>query len=78
MKMETQTKKILEIVAVIITGLGKFILMDYFELRFLYIATAILFWCTYIYWRYKVDPNVLNQWGFRRSNFKSCFLALLP
>ena len=64
--------------AVVITGLLKFVLMDWLQLRMFYIVAACLFWFIFIYKRYKQDPMVLKNWGFRRANMKQSLLVLLP
>ncbi|MFK7807051.1 MAG: CPBP family glutamic-type intramembrane protease [Saprospiraceae bacterium] len=77
--MNTSDKqRILEIAAVIITGLGKFILMDLLNLRLLYISAAILFWTGYVYYRFRQNSNVLDHWGLNTKHFKQTFRELLP
>ncbi|MCF8231647.1 MAG: hypothetical protein K9J27_05600 [Bacteroidales bacterium] len=68
----------LEILALVITGALKFIVMDWLDFRTLYIVTACLFWFGFIYKRYKEDPRVLQRWGFRKRNLKKSFLIILP
>ena len=68
----------IEILAVALTGIGKLILMDLLDLRFLYIATACLGWAAYIIYRSRKNPAILSHWGFRKDNFKEVFLLLLP
>lgn len=77
MNRSDQTRWI-EILAVALTGIGKLILMDLLDLRFLYIATACLGWAFYIIYRSRNSPGILAHWGFRRDNFKEVFLLLLP
>ncbi len=67
-----------EIIAVLVTGLGKFIFMDILEFRFPYIATACIFWILYIFRRKKEIPTILNYWGLNFNNFKNTFFGLLP
>ncbi|MEM6265597.1 MAG: CPBP family glutamic-type intramembrane protease [Bacteroidota bacterium] len=68
----------LEITAVVITGLGKFLFMDWLDWRFAYIFSACLFWLIYVVVRYRENPHILTYWGFTFSNFKETFLLLLP
>ncbi len=68
----------LEILAVVLTGLGKFIFMDYLDWKFIYISAACLFWISYIFIRYKDDKNILEYWGFTRKDFKETFKIILP
>lgn len=72
------SRRILEIIAVILTGVGKFIFMDWLNVRFLYITVAILFWVGYIIFRYRQDKSILKYWGLNKQNFKKSFLELLP
>ena len=68
----------LEIMAVVITGLLKFVLMDWLQFRMFYIVAACLFWLVFIYRKYRRDPLVLKSWGFQRANLKQSLLVLLP
>lgn len=67
-----------EIWAVLLTGLLKFILMDWLNLRAFYITIAIVFWAVFIYKRYRENPEVMDRWGIRRKNFIVSMLVLLP
>lgn len=68
----------IEIAAVTITGLMKFILVDGFNLKLFYISGAILFWIVFILLKYRKNHNVLKGWGFQREHFKKSMLYLLP
>ncbi len=76
--MASDRKRWLEILAVVITGLMKYILMDWLELRVFYIGAACLFWTGFILNRYRGDHTILRRWGFRKDEFKPAFLFLLP
>jgi hypothetical protein len=67
-----------EIIAVGLTGALKYILMDWLELRLLYIFGVCVFWAVYIRKRYQADPEILKNWGFRRDNFRKAVLFILP
>lgn len=71
-------RRILEILAVTLTGAGKFIFMDWLNLKFPYISLAILFWVGYIVYRYKQDPNIMAYWGLNTKQFLRTSLELLP
>lgn len=71
-------RRLVEIFAVVVTGLGKFIFMDWLDWRLPYISIAILGWITYILYRQKTVKGVLRYWGFRTDNFKEVLLLLLP
>lgn len=68
----------LEIFAVILTGVGKFIFMDYLKWRLSYVVFAIIAWSSYVYYRYKKDKLVLKDWGFRIDNFRAVLKMILP
>jgi len=70
--------RLLEILAVVITGLGKFIFIDYLNWRLPFVIVAIVLWSLYVLYRYKKDKLVLKDWGFRRDNFKSVLRLVLP
>ena len=70
--------RLLEIIGVLLTGIGKFIFMDYFNWRLPFVIIAILVWSSYIYYRYKKDRNVLKDWGFRKDNFRPVLKLMLP
>jgi membrane protease YdiL (CAAX protease family) len=70
--------RLFEITAVLITGAGKFILMDWLEWRLIYTSCAILFWITYIIIRYRQDKHILKYWGFKREDFTTVLIRLLP
>lgn len=68
----------LEIIAVFITAMGKFVFMDYLNWRLLFVVGASLFWLIYIIYRWKVTPELFNHWGFRKDNFKDVLKMVLP
>ncbi|MCP3929762.1 MAG: CPBP family intramembrane metalloprotease [Bacteroidetes bacterium] len=71
-------RRTFEILAVILTGLGKFLFMDLLNQRLGYILTACFFWGIYIFIRAKQDVNILDYWGLNLKNFKRTFIELLP
>jgi len=71
-------RRMLEISAVILTAIGKFIFMDYLNWRFLFVTIAMISWITYIIYRSKKQPAILKYWGFRTDNFKSVLKRVLP
>lgn len=70
--------RILEICAVVLTGIGKFVFMDYLNLRLPFVLVSILAWTFYVFYRYRKDKNVLKDWGFRWDNFKKVLKLILP
>lgn len=68
----------IELIAVILTGILKYILMDWLQMRAIYIAGICIFWGAYILFRYSTNRDVLSHWGFTRNNFKRSMAFLLP
>ena len=71
-------RRTFEIIAVLITGLGRFLFVEYLNIRFPYIASACVFWIVYIFLRQKEVPQILSYWGLTFDNFKKTFLELFP
>jgi len=69
---------VLEILAVVLTAIGKFIFMDYLNWRFPFVAFVIISWMTYIIYRSSKQPTILKYRGFRTDNFKSVLKRALP
>jgi len=67
-----------EIIAVLLTALGKFLFMDYLGWRLPFIIIAIVSWTTYILFRSRSDPSLLTYWGFRSDNFTEVLKMILP
>ena len=63
-------RRILEILAVLLTALGKFIFMDYLNQRFLFVVIVLLAWTSYIIYRSRTEKKIMNYWGFRMDNFQ--------
>jgi uncharacterized protein len=59
----TDQQRLLEITAVILTGLGKFLFMDLLNWRFAYITTAVLCWVGYVYYRARQNNSSGSQTG---------------
>ena len=70
--------RLFEILAVAITGIGKFVFMDWLNWRFAFISIACVFWIGYVFKRYKKDKKILAYWGLSKNNFRKTFLELLP
>lgn len=67
-----------EIFALAGTAILKFLLIDWLNLRAIYILLICVFWISYIYYRYTSDPSILSRWGIQKQNFRTSFLYLLP
>lgn len=70
--------RILEISAVILTAIGKFIFMDFLNWGFPFVAVAIISWVTYIIYRNRKQSGIIKYWGFRTDNFKTVLKKVLP
>ena len=70
-------RRIAEIIAVALTGAGKFIFMDHLQLKFEYVATAVIAWAAYIVHRHRAVPGILRYWGFRTDNFRQVLRSVL-
>lgn len=71
-------RRVLEIIAVLVTGIGKFIFMDALNWKLPFILIAILGWSVYIGYRQHKVKGILKYWGFRTDNFKTVTLQVLP
>ncbi len=74
----SEKRRLFEILAVVLTGLGKFLFMDVLGFRFLYISSACIFWLSYVLLRRKQEAKILDYWGMNTKSFKQTFLELLP
>jgi hypothetical protein len=74
----TDRRRLCEVAAVVCTGIGKFVFMDFLDLKFPFIAVAILGWAAYIVHRHVRVPGILRYWGFRTDNFKQVARMVLP
>ncbi len=69
----------LEIQAVLITGLLKFILVDFLSAKFWFIILAGTLWVSYILWRIHNNHSLVSDWGLSLKGFKqSLNLLLIP
>lgn len=68
----------IEISAVFITGAGKFIFMDWLNLRLPFILIAIIGWSGYVFFRQRQVRGIMEYWGFRSDNFMQALKIVLP
>jgi membrane protease YdiL (CAAX protease family) len=68
----------LEVLGVVLTGLGKFVFMDFLNWRLLYILGACLAWLAYVWYRSRQQARILSYWGFNMKEFGRTFGLLLP
>ena len=71
-------RRIFEIIAVALTGIGKFIFMDALNWRLPYIITAMVGWASYTIYRNIKTKGILKYWGFRTDNLKEVTVKVLP
>ena len=71
-------RRVLEISAVILTAIGKFVFMDYLNWRFVFVAAAIISWSIYIIYCQRTGTGIITYWGFRTDNFNSVIRKVLP
>ncbi|HEY5751480.1 MAG TPA: CPBP family glutamic-type intramembrane protease [Chryseolinea sp.] len=74
----TNSTRTAEIAAVVLTGLGKFLLVDWLHLKFWYVTTACVLWIVYILYRIKTNLGVPAYWGFRKEGFSSSLRWIGP
>jgi membrane protease YdiL (CAAX protease family) len=77
-KLISDSRRKLEIAAVLLTGAGKFIFMDLLQWKLFFITVSILGWGAYVMYRSKSVKGILVYWGFRVDNFKEVLRMLLP
>ena len=77
MQIKDKTR-IFEILAVVLTGVGKFICMDWLNWRLLYILVIGIFWIGYIGYKCQREHGMFDYWGIGKTNFRKTFLELLP
>lgn len=70
-------RRVLEILAVVLTAVGKFIFMDFLNWRLPYVVFAVISWTIYIVYRQKQFNGILKYWGFRMDNFKEALKLML-
>ena len=70
-------RRIFEILAVVLTGTFKFVLVDYLNAKFWFILVAGFIWCGYIIFRIFRDRRVINDWGFGFVGFGSSVKIIL-
>jgi membrane protease YdiL (CAAX protease family) len=66
----------IEVLLVLLT-VAAFQVGEYLGLKALFIATAAVFWVTYVVVRWRRDPAVLKEWGFTTHNLLPATAASL-
>ncbi|MEZ5038834.1 MAG: CPBP family glutamic-type intramembrane protease [Saprospiraceae bacterium] len=76
--MKISKIKVFEIIAATLTGLGKFVFMDWLNWKLAYIIVACLGWFIYVVYNYRKNNEILEYWGLSSTNFKQTFMELFP
>ena len=76
--MNNDRRRIFEISAAVLTGLGKILVADIFHQPLIFIISASLSWIIYALVRIKQDYSILQIWGFTGKSFKTAFKRLFP
>ena len=74
----TDQQRKYEIIAVLLTAIGKFVFMDFLQWKLVFIVVSTIGWSAYVLYRSKKDSGILAHWGFRTDNFKKVLLMVLP
>jgi hypothetical protein len=70
--------KYVELSAIAVTAILKFILMDWLNQKGVYIAGVCIFWLFYIRYRQTTNRFILKYWGFKGEHFKTVLSFLIP
>ncbi len=68
----------LEIAAVFLTALGKFIFMDWLEWKLPFIIVANIGWTIYVIHHARKVTGILQYWGFSKETFAPVLRMVLP
>jgi uncharacterized protein len=71
-------RRVLEIIAVILTALGKFVFMDFLDWKLPFILFVMAGWLVYVIYMKQRTSRVFKSWGFRTDNARQVTRKLLP
>jgi membrane protease YdiL (CAAX protease family) len=74
----TDKRRTFEILAVLLTAVGKFVFMDILQAKLPFILSIIAGWTIYVIYRHRKTPGILSYWGFRRDTLKNVTYRVLP
>lgn len=74
----TRHGRAFELVAIVVTAAGKFLLGDLLDLGLYYISVACIFWIGYVSLRARHSRTVLARWGFTRHGLAAALRMLAP
>ena len=75
---ESTRGRVFEIVAILFTAAGKFVLGDLLGQNLFYVVFACAFWIAYVMLRHRGDATVLARWGFNRHGISSGVRMVAP
>ncbi len=67
-----------EILFVLLTGIGKILVMDMLNQKLPFIVTVIVFWFSYFVYRTNQEKGLYRYWGLSLSDSKALFKILAP
>lgn len=68
----------IELLAVLLTGAGKFLFFEMYHLQFWFIMSISFFWLGYILYILLKNKARFANWGFRRKGFEESIRLILP
>ena len=68
----------LEIGAVVLSALGKILLVDVLDQKFWFIIGASVIWLVYVIVQLQINPSRLSSWGFTSKGFYQSLKFLAP
>jgi len=71
-------RRFIEMVAVLITALGKFVFMDFLAWRLPFITIVSVSWIAYIVYRKIEIKGIFKYWGLTLDTFKASALKVIP
>ena len=74
----SKNRRWLEIIAVVVTALGKFVFMDLLAWRLPFIITVTSGWSIYLFIRAKYVKGIFKHWGLASKNFREATFLVLP
>ena len=68
----------IEILLVVVTGVSKFIFVDYLQAKGFFVIAALTFWLFYVLAKAKKNKLIWKHWGFTYAGFWKSFAILSP
>jgi len=66
--MISNNRRYLEIIAVMLTGVGKIVFTNFLNQKLIFVVVTVLFWAGYIIIRISANKDLIKYWGLSRSN----------